>query len=325
MRQAYSPQFLQHILNQYPNKGKIIKYFLFTSGFENSNYYIQTEEGEGVIKIFDGIGMKKENILFEIELMMFCAKNNLKVPKLCETAENRWYVEQEGKIAIVMEYVSAKNCFKKIISDNIIEQVGEEAGKMDIILRKFDGSVAPRKNYEWDMQHFLLLEKEILLLPKQFDKKIMKNIFDRFRKIKPQFEALPKTIIHNDIAAHNILAEQELKAIIDFSDAAVSCCIQNIAVFLCQTIFNYNWNPEQTNIFLQGYEKHNPLTKEERELLYDLVCTRYATIIIEFNRWNVLYGEDEQRSEYIIDNYNFLQRFLEVGREKFEEIILKKD
>lgn len=325
MRQNYSEQFLQNILDNYPDKGLITKYFLFTSGFENSNYYIKTEIEEYVIKIFDGIGMKKENIIFEIELMMFCAKNNLKVPKLFETAGNRWCVEQEGKIAIVMEYIPAENCFKKTISNRVIEQVGEETGKMDITLRKFAGTVAPRKNYEWDMQHFILLEKEIPLLPKHFDRKIMKNIFDRFRKIKPQFDALTKTIIHNDIAAHNILAEQELKAIIDFSDAAVSCCVQNIAVFLCQTVFSYNWNPKQARIFLQAYEKQNPLTKGEHELLYDLICARYATIIIEFNKWNVVYGEDKQRSEYVTDNYNFLQRFLGLGREKFKEMIPQKD
>ena len=233
MRTNYSQEFLQNILDQYPNKGQIIKHFLFTSGFENSNYYVNTEQGEYVIKIFDGMGMKKENILFEIELMIFCAKSTCKVPKIFETENKSWHAEEERKIAILMEYIAAENCFKKAISDKVIAQVGEEAGKMDNVLRKFNGSIAPRKNYEWDIQHFLALEKAISLLPKYFDKEVILVIFDDFRKIKPQFDALPKTIIQNDIAAHNILVkENELKAIIDFSDAAVSCCIQNIAVFL---------------------------------------------------------------------------------------------
>ena len=323
MRTNYSQEFLQNILDQYPNKGQIIKHFLFTSGFENSNYYVNTEQGEYVIKIFDGMGMKKENILFEIELMIFCAKSTCKVPKIFETENKSWHAEEERKIAILMEYIPAENCFKKAISDKVIAQVGEEAGKMDNVLRKFNGSIAPRKNYEWDMQHFLALEKASSSLPEYVDKKIIQVIFDNFQKVKPQFDALPKTIIHNDIAAHNILVkENELKAIIDFSDAAVSCCIQNIAVFLCQSVLSYNWAPEQATIFLRAYEKYNPITKEERLLLYDLVCARYATIIIEFNRWNVQYGEDPQRTEYIKDNYEFLQKFSEIGRENFKEIIL---
>ena len=232
-------------------------------------------------------------------------------------------MEEEKKIAILMEYIAAENCFKKAISDEVITQVGEEAGKMDNVLRKFNGSIAPRKNYEWDMRHFLALEKAISLLPKYVDREIMRTIFENFQKIKPQFDALPKTIMHNDIAAHNILVkENELKAIIDFSDAAVSCYIQNIAVFLCQSVLSYNWAPEQATIFLRAYEKYNPITKKERLLLYDLVCARYATIIIEFNRWNVQYGEDPQRTEYIKDNYLFLKKFLEMGREKFKEMIL---
>jgi len=270
MRTNYSQEFLQNILDQYPNKGQIIKHFLFTSGFENSNYYVNTEQGEYVIKIFDGMGMKKENILFEIELMIFCAKSTCKVPKIFETENKSWHAEEERKIAILMEYIAAENCFKKAISDKVIAQVGEEAGKMDNVLRKFNGSIAPRKNYEWDIQHFLALEKAISLLPKYFDKEVILVIFDDFRKIKPQFDALPKTIIQNDIAAHNILVkENELKAIIDFSDAAVSCYIQNIAVFLCQSVLSYNWAPEQATIFLRAYEKYNPITKKCTGILHE--------------------------------------------------------
>ena len=323
MRKEYPQQFLQQILKRYPNKGQIKNYFLFTSGFENSNYYVKTEKEECVIKIFDGISMKKENILFEIELMIFCSKNEVKTPKLFSTVEEKWYVEQEGKIAIVMEYIAAENCFKKTISDKVIEQVGEQAGKMDVLLKEFEGRIAPRKEYEWDMQHFLELEKAILLLPKEFDRKLFHKIFEEFREIKPQFDALPKTIIHNDIAAHNILADDSLRAIIDFSDTAVSCYVQNIAVFLCQTVFSYNWNQRQGRIFLEAYEKQNPLTNEVHALLYNLICVRYGTIIIEFNRWNTTYGEDPQRSEYIADNYNFLKRFLAMGKETFERSIEK--
>src|SRR3989338_68305 len=99
MRTNYSKEFLQNILDQYPNKGQIIKHFLFTSGFENSNYYVKTEQGEYVIKIFDGMGMKRENILFEIELMIFCARNQCKVPKVFRTQNKSWHVEEERKIA----------------------------------------------------------------------------------------------------------------------------------------------------------------------------------------------------------------------------------
>ncbi len=323
MRQNYPQQFLQNVLDQYPNKGKITKCFLFTSGFENSNYYIKAEHGEYVIKIFDGIGMKEENILFEIELMLFCTEQKLKTPALYETKTKEWHVKTEGKIAIVMEYIDGTNCLKKKIAKKVIENVGEQAGKMDIYLKKFFKATKVRENYEWDLKNFLMLEKAIDLLPKEYDKNFLQKIFTDFKKIKPVFDKLEKGIIHNDIAAHNILVkENELKAIIDFSDAAYSPYIQNIAVFFCQSLLTYNWAPEQGKIFLHAYEKHNPFSKEELDILYDLIRARFATIIIEFNRWNVVYGEDPQRTEYIKDHYEFLQKFSKIGREKFKEMIL---
>ena len=323
MRQTYTKEFLQNILDQYPNKGQIIKYFLFTSGFENSNYYVTTEQGEYVIKIFDGMGMKEENILFEIELMLFCTKNKLKTPALYETKAKEWHVKNEGKIAIVMGYIDGTNCLKKKIAKTVIKEIGEQAGNMDAVLKKFSKEKKARENYEWDMKNFVMLEKAIDLLPTEYDKEFILTIFNDFKKIKPVFDKAKNGIIHNDIAAHNILVkENELKAIIDFSDAAYSPYVQNVAVFFCQSLLTYNWAPEDGKLFLQAYEKHYPLSQEERDILYDCIRARFATIIVEFNRWNRVYGEDAQRTEYIKDHYEFLQKFSEIGRQKFKEIIL---
>jgi len=44
MKQNYSKEYLQKILNQYLNLGRIEEFFLFTSGYENSNFYIKTRQ-----------------------------------------------------------------------------------------------------------------------------------------------------------------------------------------------------------------------------------------------------------------------------------------
>ncbi len=322
MRKEYSQTFLQQIIDLYHVIGSIQEISLFTSGFENSNYYVKTDKGEYVIKVYEGMGMTKENILFEIDMMVHCMKNNLKIPFLFQTKEGLYYVAIDGKIAIVMNYIDGENLFKKAISDAVIVQIGEEAGKMNNVLCSFSGAIKTRENYEWDLKNFLLLEKLIKLLPEEFDKQFIQSVFDDFRKIQDDFIKCPTGLIHNDVAAHNILAKgDELKAIIDFSDAALSPYIQNVAVFLSQTVFTYNWAPHQIKLFLQGYQKHRAFSQDELDLLYDLVKARFATVIVEFNRWNVEYDEDKQRVDYIRDCYRFLERFSQISREEFKRLL----
>ena len=67
--------------------------------------------------------------------------------------------------------------------------------------------------------------------------------------------------------------------------------------------------------------KFNPLTKKELSLLYILIKARMLSFVIEFNRWNVEYEIDQQRVEAVNDNYHFLQRFIDIGQEKFNRLI----
>ena len=192
--------------------------------------------------------------------------------------------------------------------------------KWMLFLKNYKGQLHFRKNYEWDMQNFLSLEQFISLLPSSFDKNIFAQIFSEFKTIKPFFDSLPKQVIHNDIAAHNLLVKgNELKAIIDFSDAAYAPVIQNIAVFLCQTVFSYNSEPKQTELFLKQYQQSNPFSQKEKDLLYDLIRVRFATVVLEFNRWNLDYGVDPQRVEYVEDMYGFLQQFIALGKKEFDK------
>ncbi len=131
-------------------------------------------------------------------------------------------------------------------------------------------------------------------------------------------------MIQNDIVLHNVLAEgNELRGIIDFSDMVYSPYIQNVAVALSQCFFTYNWQPHQAKIFLDSYKKFLPLGRKELILLRTLIMARFATLIIEFNHWNIVSGRDSQRTEFINDNYGFLQKFLQISEVNFESLINK--
>jgi len=322
MRQCYSIIELQVILDQYGKLGEINENKLFTSGYENSNYFIATEKGRYVIKIFEGEGMIPENIFFELEAMEYIYQLGLKVPCLRRSRAENLSVKCADKFAILTDYIEGENMDKKSISDQLAACLGAEAGKMDRAFKYFSDGSKTRRKYEWDLKNFLLLEDKIQYLPEKFDRGLFNNIFISFRKLLPRFLSQPTGLIHNDIGSHNVLARGDaLAGIIDFSDLAYSPYIQNIAVSCAQLLFNYNWKPQQLVLFLQSYQRHNFLPPDSLSMLFDLTLARYATLIVEFNFCNIREGFDKQRSEAIEDYYIFLEKFLSFGRIAFNNVL----
>lgn len=323
MRQEYPIETLQNILNHYPNLGLVKSLHLFTSGAENTNYLVVTDISKVVIKIFEGRGVAPATILFEIEVMNAVHKAGIKGPALYPQSNGSFQTMQDGKFAVVMEYIDGTNMLHRSVSDEIVASVGEELGKMDVALGRFTEGSKTRQQYEFDLKHFLLLEDKINLLPHGIDREPLYQIVGRFRQVKNQFLNEAAGIIHNDVGIHNILVKDEkLVAIIDFSDVVYSPYIQNVAVALANTVFTHNWQPHQATILLKNYNRFHPLPKDSFSLLYDLVLARHAQFAIAFNRWNVEYGVDSNDTHAIDDYISFMQRLLDFGRNNFERLLL---
>lgn len=323
MRQVYSKSELQDALQNY-SIGEVEDFYLFKSGFENSNYFIKTKQGSFVIKIFEGMDVETANILFEIEIMDKVNKAGLKIPKIFPTNNGDLYAKLGNKYACLMNYVEGDNMEKYQLTDALTKEVGEEVGKIDNFLKNIKDGSKTRQNYAFDLKNFLLLEPKIEELDSRFNKTIFTKIFNDFKKNKILFDSLPTGLIHNDIVLYNILAKDgRLQAIIDFSDMAYSPYIQNVAVSIYHCFFTYNWQPRQVKVFLESYQRYNPISAQEKLLLYNLVLARSALMMIEFNYWNVKFGNDAARTELITDYYGFLKKLLKLGEIEFNKIILE--
>jgi homoserine kinase type II len=322
MRQEYNQYYLQNIIDNYLDLGCIKKFFLYKSGYENSNYYIETEYGKYVVKVFEGFGIQTANVEFELEVMDFCFHNKLKTPHVLTNQYGKLITFINSKHSIVMDLIEGENMAEKKLSDVLVVTAANEAGWMDVLLKNFKDGNKTRQNYEWDLKNTLLLEPTMRFLSPSFDREIFVEIFNDFKRIKDDFSSLPKGLIHNDIVPHNwLVSDGHLEGIIDFSDMAFSPYIQNIAVSLHLIAFCYNWNPEQGRLFIEQYTKFNFLSKQELGLLYVLIKARFLSFVLEFNRWNEEYSLDEHRRQTVVDHYNFLQRFIKLGETEFNHIV----
>lgn len=317
----HSKEQLQEVLNIYPNLGNITESHLFTSGTDNTNYYAKTDTGEYVVKLYSGMNLSLENIQYELEVMDCSYKAGVKTPHVLSATDGKLFVEHEG-YWMVMDFTDAQNMKKQNIDDSIVSAAGEEVGKMDAALSCFKNEGKTRRGYIFDVANFLNNEPNIDLLPEEYSKDVFRDIIAEYKKQKTRIDALPKGIIHNDITLHNLLVKDgELKIIIDFSDIAFSPYVHNLAVAMSQLIFTYNWQPHQAGLFVKAYRQHHAFSDGEADLLYLMTLMRYLTLIVEFNRWNVQNGHTESATEFVVDNYKFLQDFMKIGKEGFDKLI----
>ena len=324
MRQNYNRDTLQRLADEY-SLGVIHAHNLFTSGYENSNYGIETGKGKFVLKIFEGDGVKPETVRFEAEVMDTSSRAGVKTPKLYrnKNAELTSLFADTGKLAIAMDFIDGENAAKREISDHVAEELGEQVGKMDAALKIFKDGSLTRQNYEFDGKCFLLLENKLDMVPSDLDKNILRSIFNLFRAIKPTFDSLPAGIIHNDVVLHNILIKgSSLAGIIDFSDMAFSPYIQNIADPMSHIFFTHNWKPWQASLFVKAYRRYNKLSRQELGMLYELTLVRYAVVIVAMSYWNIAYGEDADRTVWVKETYQFMLRFREMGKDSFDKLFV---
>lgn len=75
-------------------------------------------------------------------------------------------------------------------------------------------------------------------------------------------------ICHNDLAYHNFLIKNSEVNIIDFDYMTLDLRICDISDFLLKAIKNSAFDIDKMILAMNSYEKVNPLTKEEKELIY---------------------------------------------------------
>ncbi len=183
MKKIYNPAELQPLVDEY-NIGSIQELRLFTSGSDNSNYYFKTDEGEYVFKIYDGINLTPDNVLFELRVMELSYKAGVKTPRVLYATNNSNHVFIDKLPAVILEFIPGENMRMKKLEDTVASELGDQVGKMDNALSLLQDEKRTRRNYIFDLQNFLKNERSIKLLPEPQDRKIFQDIIDEFKTLQ---------------------------------------------------------------------------------------------------------------------------------------------
>lgn len=324
MRQKYSRRQIKQALAPY-QVGTIKETKLFTTGIDNTNIYVKTDQGEGVLKIYEMYGANEIACTqFELALMNKANQCNLPVPQAYKTAAGEYTSQLGDKPIAYISFLPGENIYQQQIPLSLIGEIGQAAAKLDKCLQDFQPQGHERSEHNWDAKKFLETKKFLPQLDQiETDRQTIEAVYTEYEKIiQPALKKCRPGFIHNDMAAHNILADNnKLTAVLDFGDAVHSYWVCEIAVMIVQLcMYQLDWKNAIKEL-LRAYQAVIPLNKPEKDILYYLAKCRAATMIVVCNGLYYTESTHDDLAEIREAGLDYLNKLIKLGREKFNSLI----
>ncbi|HNA21355.1 MAG TPA: phosphotransferase, partial [Agitococcus sp.] len=145
--------------------------------------------------------------------------------------------------------------------------IGEQLAKLHLALKKYPLKRSNAHGAAWWQKEAAKARNGMT----QVEQLILDTVLNDFEETTEDFDDLPKGLIHGDLFRDNTLfAGDELKAILDFSEAGKDYWLLDIAITIndfCSDWPNVTLNQELYQAFLTGYQKKRQLTEDEQEVL----------------------------------------------------------
>ncbi|WP_060480949.1 phosphotransferase [Pseudomonas sp. NBRC 111119] len=166
--------------------------------------------------------------------------------------------------------------------------LGASLARLDVALEAFDHPAA-RHTLLWDMQHAAHLRPLLAHLEPGQGRALVEQSLDQFEaQVVPTMAGLRRQVIHNDMNPHNIIVDADnpdiLRNILDFGDMVHAPLINEVAVAASYHLGHDGDALAPALDVIAAYHQHNPLAREELQLLPELLRTRLASALC-INSW----------------------------------------
>jgi len=157
------------------------------------------------------------------------------------------------------------------------QSLGVECGKLTQGLVGFDHENAHR-NFVWDVAQSLWTKGYVHLFDTE-EKELVQYFQAVFEKQQTTYQALRKSVVHNDANDHNVIVSTDLihprvNAIIDYGDAVYTQVINDVAISCAYAIMNHEDPLEAALPIVKGYHNAFPLQNAELAHLYAAIAMR---------------------------------------------------
>ncbi|MFA5333306.1 MAG: phosphotransferase [Candidatus Nanoarchaeia archaeon] len=275
------------------NLGNVKSVKLMAKGLVNYNFSIKTDKGDYIIrglgKKWDDYREKKLEFQFKVIKYLKLKKFPYKLPYPILSNEKKEVLRINKKTLWVYEKIKG-TCGRKINNEIL-----KELGKAIAIYHKYiRGFKIKKGNKIFDLDWVRCeYEKFKKIKPKnEIDRLVYENV-SIFEKALNEFskKKISKNLLvtHSDFNLGNVVFDKnKIVGIIDFENLQVAPRIYDLSQAIKFSCVSTKINKKCSEIIIKEYEKLNPLKKDEKDSIIDLIifgsCCEFAWFYSYFKK-----------------------------------------
>jgi homoserine kinase type II len=234
-------------------------------GIENTNYFVDTDQGQYVLTLFERLSF--EQLPFYLHLMRHLAAHGIPVPDPAGDTKGNILHELKGKPASV---VSKLRGHSELAPTAVhCTGVGEALARMHLAGLDYPRRQPNLRGLEWWNETVPVVLPH--LTPEQSSLILGELAYQNHVAASSACRSLPQGVVHADLFRDNVMFEDgKLTGFFDFYFAGCDTFLFDIAVCLndwCIDLATGAKDDERSAAFLAAYQAVRPLTAQERQLL----------------------------------------------------------
>jgi homoserine kinase type II len=234
-------------------------------GIENTNYFVDTDQGQYVLTLFERLSF--EQLPFYLHLMQHLAAHGIPVPDPAGDAKGNILHELKGKPASVVSKLRGHSELAPTAAH--CTGVGETLARMHQAGLDYPRRQPNLRGLDWWNETVPVVLPH--LTPEQSSLILGELAYQNHVAASSACRSLPRGVVHADLFRDNVMFEDgKLTGFFDFYFAGCDTFLFDIAVCLndwCVDLATGAKDDERSAAFLAAYQAVRPLTAQERQLL----------------------------------------------------------
>ena len=234
-------------------------------GIENTNYFVDTDQGQYVLTLFERLSF--EQLPFYLHLMQHLAAHGIPVPDPAGDAKGNILHELKGKPASVVSKLRGHSELAPTAAH--CAGVGEALARMHLAGLDYPRRQPNLRGLAWWNETVPVVLPH--LTPEQSSLILGELAYQNHVAASSACRSLPSGVVHADLFRDNVMFEDgKLTGFFDFYFAGCDTFLFDIAVCLndwCIDLATGAKDDERSAAFLAAYQAVRPLTAQERQLL----------------------------------------------------------
>lgn len=248
---------LKNFLTEF-DQGALVSFEGISAGIENTNYFVNTTQGQFVLTIFEHHDF--DELPYFLNIMAFMAEHQIPTAHPKASRSGDYLRPLKGKPAALVERLTGSGVEHP--TDKQCEVMAHNLAKFHLAGQAYDAFRANDRDLDWMQATFEHIQSH---LPADEVTLIQSEL--TFQQTQ-DWASLPTSVIHADLFCDNALFNgDELSGIIDLYYACNAACLYDLAVMVNEwcRLETGEVCSQKTQKTLAAYEAVRPLTSAEKQ------------------------------------------------------------